>query len=141
MKKLISYLTIIAATALLIAGPIVFVSGCASAERATFKAAGITGVTAEKAIMAWGDYVAQQKQLGTPVSLEQELRVKHAWDSYQLALKTVTDAGIAYSRQRTSPNPADVSSAEATLNAAAAVLSASIGDLIELIASFGVKVQ
>jgi hypothetical protein len=83
------------------------------------------------------DYVAQQKALGTPVPLSQELQAKHAWDAFQDARDGVVKAGIAYSQAKAAN--ADVTGVTAAMNTAVAVMAAASADFLNLIQSLGVK--
>ena len=116
-------------------------TGCKGVERTTYRITGVTAASADKAMHAWGAYVSQQRRAGTPVPLIQELQVKNAFNQYQLALKAVTDAGLEYSIVSQSGNNDGLTAAQVALNNAASVLGASIGELVELISSFGVQVR
>lgn len=119
----------------------VVLTGCKSVEKTTYRVTGVTAATVDKAMLGWGDYVAQQQLRGTPVPLSDELKVKKAFQQYQLALKAVTDAGLEYSTIKQSGSDAGLPAAQAALNSAAAILGASMSELVDLIASFGIPVQ
>jgi hypothetical protein len=133
-------LTLIACAALLIAGP-PLLTGCKSVEKASYTATGITAATVDRAIQGWSAYVTQQKQLGTPVPLADELKVKQAWNRYQNALGAVTGAGYEYSRVQEAGITESLPVAQAALTNASAALGGAMADLVELIASFGLKVN
>jgi hypothetical protein len=126
MKKL---LTLIACASLLLGAP-QLLTGCKSVEGTAYKATGVTAATVDRAIQGWSAYVTQQKQLGTPVPLSQE----HA-------LGAATGAGFEYSRVQESGLNENLPAAQAALTNAAAALGGAMGDLVELIASFGIPVN
>jgi hypothetical protein len=133
-------LTLIACAALLIAGP-PLLTGCRSVEKTSYTTTGITAATVDRAIQGWSAYVTQQKQLGTPVPLADELKVKQAWQRYQHALGVATGAGFEYSRVQEEGLTDAMPAAQAALSNAAAALGGAMADLVELIASFGVPVK
>jgi len=136
MEKFISIIAIL----LLVPLAPVTLTGCRGGpERVVFKTTSVTAATVDRAIASWNSYIRVQRERGTPVSLEQEIRVKQAWEQYQLALKAVTDAGAAYSRSRIS-DPDGATSALAVLDSASQVLGASMASIVDLIASFGITV-
>jgi hypothetical protein len=137
MKKL---LTLIACASLLLGAP-QLLTGCKSVESNAYKATGVTAATVDRAIQGWSAYVTQQKQLGTPVPLSQELAVRQAWNRYQHALGAATGAGFEYSRVQESGLNENLPAAQAALTNASAALGGAMGDLVELIASFGIPVN
>jgi hypothetical protein len=138
MKKL---LTVFACAALLLAGLSPLITGCKSVEKTSYTAASVTAATVDRAIQGWSAYVTQQKQLGTPVPLSDELKVKQAWQRYQNALGAVTGAGYEYSRVQEAGITESLPIAQAALTNASAALGGAMADLVELIASFGLKVN
>lgn len=104
-----------------------FMTGCGTApERITYQTASVTEITIDNAMTAWGHYVAQ---FHPPAS--EERAVKDAFEKYQAAALVVADAGKALAEGTGSQSALDV----AIQNA-----SASLGDLINLIQKFGVKI-
>lgn len=98
--------------------------GCASAERTAYQTVGVTQITVDAAMTAWGGYVASGK-----ASVFQEQTVKQAYQQYQLAAVSVIDAARVAGANANTP----------ILNQAVAAASASLGNLVNLIKSFGVK--
>ena len=133
MKKL---LTLVAALTLLTAVPVF--TGCSTANKNTYKATATAQITVDAAMTAWGDWVAHQKALGTPVPLSQEATVKSAYGKYQAAAVVVADAGAAYTRAAAAKDPA-APAAMTALNTALSMAAASLADLTSLIQQFGVK--
>lgn len=112
---------------------------CSTANKAAYKTTQVTSTTADIALHVWADYVAQQKQLGTPVPLSQEVQAKKAWNAFQDARDGVIKAGVAYSQTKAAGG--DLSPLEAQINASVAALAAASSDFITLIQSFGVTVK
>jgi len=140
MKRLILYLNLLIAIVAIGLVPATM-TGCANLEKTAFKATGVTESVGDKAIRAWDDYIVQQKAKGTPVALSDEVRVKQAYEAYLRAGLAVTDAGLAYSRVKNSPNQAGLPAAQQAVNQASAALGASIAGLLDLLSSLGLKVQ
>jgi hypothetical protein len=109
-------------------------TGCKTANTAAYKATGAVVVTVDAAMSAWGDYVRTSHP---PVA--QEIAVKDAFEKYKAAALTVTSAGAAHAKVLATQG-ADPTSAASALNAAIAISSAALGDLIALIQKFGVKI-
>ena len=127
-------------TALMLATTLLFVApACSTVNKAAYKTTQVTSATADIGLQVWADYVAQQKRLGTPVPLEQEVQAKKAWNSFQDSRDLVIKAGLAYTKAKTAG--ADLKPAEAEINAAVAAMAAASADFIALLQTFGVKVQ
>lgn len=107
--------------------------GCKSTpSQIAYQSAGTTIVSVDVAMSEWGAYVAAKHP---PVAQEQA--VKAAFEKYQTAMAAVCDAGAIYSASTQTNAPA---AAEA-LQTATANLSTEIGDLENLITSFGVTLK
>jgi len=110
------------------------VTGCKTANTAAYKVTGTAVVTVDTAMKAWGDYVRDNHP-----SVEQEQRVKDAYEKYQAAALAVTTAGAAHARVLAAQG--DATGPLTTLNAAIAIASASLSDLIAAIQRFGIKLN
>jgi len=99
--------------------------GCTTS--AVFKSEKATAVTVETAMSGWNDYVGQ---FHPPVTAE--LKVKSAFEKYRAAEIVAIDATAAYAAAKTDAN-------KSTMHAASAAVAASLGDLVTVIQSFGVK--
>lgn len=108
--------------------PIIAISttGCASAPKRTYQVTSTVAITADAAMTAWGKYVTEFRP---PAALEQT--VKDAYDKYHAAALLVAAAGKAY---------AEGSGTTQGLNAAVAVVSASLSELINLVRAFGINI-
>lgn len=109
-------------------------TGCSSFPLRTYQTQKAADVTIEAAMGAWGDYVDQYHP---PV--EQEQKVKTAFDRYQSAQLVLCDTAIAYSKLKESRS-GDPAQAEAALVKASTEAAAALADLFRLISSFGVKI-
>lgn len=107
-------------------------SGCAGANSTAYKAVKATDVSAETAMRVWNDYVGQFHP-----GVDAERKVKAAWEKYNKALATAADAGSAWSK---AAQNGDAPDAKTAYLAALNVVSSSLGDLIDLIRSFGAKI-
>lgn len=135
MKKLLVILML----TLAFLAPLTF-TGCNTPPgKVAYNTVAITAVSGDTAIHIWKDYVAQQKQAGTPVPLNQELQAKKAWNAFQDARDAVLKAGVAYSTSVGDTNAAF--GALGTLNATVAAMAAASSELVNLITSFGVKLN
>lgn len=112
---------------------------CTTINKAAYKTTQGTSIAADVGLQVWADYVSRQKSAGMPVPLSQELQAKKSWDAFQDARDGVIRAGIAYSQAKAAG--VDLSVTEATINASVAAMAAASADFINLLASFGVKVQ
>lgn len=137
--KGLGWLKIIVLVLTMFCAPLVM-TGCKSVATATFKGSSITGATVEAAMLAWNDHLGKEKAKGTPVPLSDELKVKHAFVAYQNAINAVFDAGIAYSEAKRLNSP-DLSREQQLVIQATSVLGASMANVIELLAGFGIKVN
>ena len=120
-----------------LAAELVLSSGCASANKTAYKATGVAVITVDAAMSAWGSYV---KQNHPPASQEQA--VKDAFEKYQAAASLVATAGAAHAKvlaDRANGGTGDATGAMANLNAAIAIATSSLSDLINLLQTFGVK--
>ncbi len=142
MKRILPLLTL---SVLLATNPLVYlpvsglalaglVTGCKTANTAAYKGTGAVVVTVDAAMSAWGDYVSANHP---PV--EKELKVKAAFDKYKAAALVVTTAGAAHAKALATQGT-DPASAQTALNAAIAISSAALGELIALLQQFGVKI-
>ncbi len=120
---------VIAPTALVLATT----EGCKTANRSAYVVTGSVVVTVDAAMKAWGDYVHANHP-----PLSQEVAVKNAFEKYQAAALVVTSAGAAHARILATQG-ADQTTTLSALNAALAIASASLADLITLVQQFGVK--
>ncbi len=111
-------------------------TGCKTANQTAYKATSATYITVDAAMKAWGDFVRANHP---PV--EKEQKVKAAFDRYQAAALVVTSAGAAHAKVLAdqAADPATKATALSNLNAAIAVTSASLADLINLVQVFGAK--
>lgn len=124
MKKLYLITGLCAALAFTALPIAVTQTGCASANRTAYQTVGVTQITVDAAMNAWGAYVASGKAGET-----QEAQVKLAYQQYQATAVTVIDAARAAGANANAP----------ILNQAVAAASASLNNLINLVKSFGVK--
>src|SRR5437870_8764850 len=113
----------IAIAVLVVAIPITH--GCKSAEKVAYQATSTAQITVDAAMTAWGDWVGQGK-----ATVDQERAVKSAYLKYQAAAVTVIDAAKSVSGSPTNA-PA--------FNLAVTAASAALGDLVNLLKQFGVK--
>ena len=127
------------ALATLAIGPTTLLTGCKSVNTTAYKATGVTAATVDAAMQAWGDYVHQKRVAGTPVSVGDETKVAMVYGHYQIALKAMTDAGVSYTTAAANKDP-NVSVFQQNLLTASATLSGVMGDLVALVASFGINV-
>lgn len=103
------------------------ITGChTTPQRVTYQAAATAGITVETAVRAYNVFAAQGK-----TTIEQNRQVKAAYEKYQAAYIVVCDAGAIYAGS----NGANFAELQRALDAA----TASQGDIINLIKSFGVK--
>lgn len=98
-----------------------FVVGCANLETNAFRTIGMVQVSASAAIDGWRDYVATGK-----ATKGDEDRARQLWTRYQEATVIAEKAQKAYSATK------DVSQ----LQAAASVMAAAGGDLVEFVYGF-----
>ena len=107
-------------------------TGCnTTPQRASFITVTTTDVSVETALRAYNVFAAQGK-----TTVAQNLQVKAAYEKYQAAFAVLCDVGAVYAATSTTNAPAAAALQQATLNA-----SASIADVINLIQSFGVKLN
>lgn len=105
-------------------------SGCGTtAQRASFQTASGTAVTVEVGLAAYNQFAKAGK-----TTLNQNLKVKEAFEKYKLAMATACDAGAIYAASNTTNAPAAAAYQQAMLNGAQ-----SITDFLNLVQSFGVK--
>lgn len=108
-------------------------TGCStSAQRVVYQTAATTQVSVETAMHLWGAYVTAKHP-----PIEQEQAVSDAYSKYQAAMAAVCDAGAVYAAASEKDKP----SASAALEMASQNLAVEIGDLQQLIVSFGVKLN
>ncbi len=105
---------------------------CKNPQAVAYKAVGATAVTADQAMSAWGDYVAQ---FHPPASQEQA--VERAYERYQAAMLEVTDAGQEWALLSSTNAPA--LGPPDRLNQALAGSSQALSDLVNLVRAFGAK--
>lgn len=105
-------------------------SGCATTQRATYQVASSTSVTVEVALKTYNVFAAQGK-----TTIAQNIKVKEAYERYQVAMEIVCDAGQAYAATGGADGSTSAALQEAVSNA-----NTSLADLINLIRSFGVKI-
>jgi len=119
--------TIIASMALV--ALVTVLTGCATA----YRAAGVSQVTVSAAMHAWGAYVAVEHP---PAATE--LKVKAAYEKWQIAQFRVIDAAQTYAAKVGAPGVwAEEKNLEVAINAAAQAAA----DLVSLVESFGVKLR
>lgn len=127
MKTKFTFL-IVLVLALVGLAPIVGIS-CKNPNQSAYRVVGTVQVSADVAMRAWGDYVHRAHP-----SIEAEQKVKTAYDRYRAAAIVVTDAGKALAQ-------VDSPAGRTRLDIALAEASASLGDLTNLIESFGIKLK
>lgn len=103
--------------------------GCKSANQSAYRVVGTVQVSADAAMSAWGDYVRTRA-----VPIEDEQKVKSAYDKYRQSMIIVATAGKAMSE-------ADTQDSRQKLDIALAAAASTLGNLTSLIQSFGVKVK
>jgi hypothetical protein len=117
--------TIITSMALVVL--VTVLTGCAS----PYRAAGISQLTVSAAMHAWDAYVAVKHP-----SAAIQLKVKAAYEKWQIAQFLVIDAAQTYSAKVGTPGVwAEQEKLEATINAAAQAAA----DLVALLEPFGIK--
>lgn len=125
----------IAALSIAVCGALVL--GCKTTpDTAAYKAASATQLGAEEALRLWDVYLQTQRTANHPVSLDDELRVKKAYDRYRTASYLVIDAGRAYTRARSLGN--DATAADLYQSALKSAAEANT-DLFNLLQSLGLK--
>lgn len=109
-------------------------TGCKSTPPQTiaYQAASTTTITVEAAIRAYDVFAAQGK-----TTIAQNAQVKAAYEKYQAAAAVVCDAGAIYAATSGTNAPA----ASLALQVAVQNSTASIADVVNLVQSFGVKLQ
>lgn len=100
-------------------------AGCASTNRAAYRATGLAHVTVDHAMQAWGEFVRLHKP-----TAEQERAVKAAFEKYQASNLAVIDAA----RTIKSAN-------QAAFRASMDAAHDAFADLISLLLRFGVKLE
>lgn len=105
--------------------------GCSSPQRTVYVTAQATHVSVQEAMRLWGAYVAAKHP---PV--EQEIRVKDAFDKYVASMKLVADAG----KTTADASSTNSTTASAVLSALKANADRDLDDLVSLLRSFGVKI-
>lgn len=110
-----------------------FTPGCAifkgkPPEVVAVNASDAAKITVEAALKAWNDFIP----VGKP-SLEQQRRVKDAWQAYRTAQLALLDAALAY-KQLSTPQT------QLQLNLASAAASQSLANVISLIRQYGAKI-
>ena len=108
-------------------------TGCSSLNKGSYQATGVASVTVDKAMIAWGDYVARFHP--GPAA---EAKVKAAYESYQQSVNTVADTAMAYLKAKAANDP-NTPALQAAFNNAISAAGAALADLENLIVSFGVK--
>lgn len=131
MKSILSLLLSFSLLTLWLA-PVTFSVGCKSANTTAYRATGAAVVTVDKAMTAWGEYVAK---FHPPV--EQEQRVKDAFEKYQTAASAVAKAGAEHAKLANDPNREP--GAKITLDETIAAAGAALEQLTFLIQRFGAK--
>lgn len=97
-------------------------SGCQNPDRAAYVTAGTVITSVDSAMNAWGDFV--RAGLSKP---EQEVRVKDAYQKYQIATRTLRTVVRSYKN-----SPQD----EARYETALRVVEAASADLISIVRQF-----
>ena len=103
---------------------LLILNGCISTERSTYRAVGVTQVSVETALKAWDKWVEMDK-----ATVEQEKKVKAAYEKYQIAALNVVTVAQKYSMDKD----------KLSLDEAIAVASGALNELVNLITSYGVK--
>lgn len=120
---------ILAAALLAFAAP--SFSGCQTTpQRATYQAAVSTTITVETALRAYNVFAKQGK-----TTIEQNRKVKDAFEKYQAAMVLVCDAGAIYAASAGTNSPA----ASLALQQAIANANQTMNDFYALLRAFGVK--
>jgi hypothetical protein len=110
------------------------VSGCGTTpQQASYQAAGTIVTSADAAMTAWGDYVAQ---FHPPAS--QEAAVKAAYQKYQATMAALVDAVQIYVTLAGSGST-NAPPALTTVTTAQQLASQSLADLLAMLTQFGVK--
>jgi hypothetical protein len=134
MKKIIKLWPIMALIMAALAMTIAF-NGCKSTPpQVAYRTAGSVQVSVEAAMAAWNIYVGQYHP-----PLATELQVKAAYQKYQQAMTVVCDAGAIYAASSVT-NTAGQTGAAAALDQARSNAAQSLGDLVGLLRTIGVKV-
>ena len=108
-------------------------AGCQStSSRIAYTTVATPAITVQQAMIAWGDYVAQYHP-----SAATEAKVKAAYLKYQAAELVAIDAAQAYVAVAGSTNSTPAAITQAATGQAAA---SALGDLINLLRQFGVKI-
>lgn len=115
-------------------GSVALLTGCASAEKAAYTATSATYTTVDAAMTAWGAYVAQFHP-----GVNMESAVKRTYEQYQAAARGVADAGLAY--RKAVDAGGDATGVKASLDQALAVASSALGNLVNILAQFGIQLK
>jgi hypothetical protein len=110
-------------------------TGCGTVNSASYQTVGVTQVTVQTALEAWNQWIALKNP---PAS--QRAAVRAAFEKWKVAMLVVCDAGVVYS-SGVQTNAAGQSGFSASLQAAVSNADQSRVDLLNLLASFGVKVK
>ena len=104
-------------------------AGCATVSRTAYNTQSATQITAETAMTAWGNYVAQY-QPGPEV----ELKVKNAYERYQSAMIVAVNASQAFARwEKVNGSNAPPEDIRRNLDEALAATSLALSELIAVI--------
>lgn len=109
-------------------------TGCQTAEKAAYTVTSASYTTVDSAMQAWGAYVSQYHP---GVAMEQ--KVKAVYEQYQASARAVADAGLAY-RKAVEAGGASAG-VKASLDQALAVASASLSNLVQVLATFGINLK
>lgn len=106
------------------------ITGCGTtAQKTVYRSAATTSVTVEAALHGYNAFAKAGK-----TTVEQNRKVKEAYEKYQAAFAVVCDAGAIYAATGGTNAPASAALQQAVLNS-----SQTITDLVNLVQSFGVK--
>lgn len=105
---------------------LLFMPGCASFERTSYRTIGTTNTLVEKAMYAWGDYVETGK-----ATVADQIKVKELYLRYQASLRVARDVTLELKKQQAE----GISNNEQWASVLNAV-DASAADLLDLIALF-----
>jgi hypothetical protein len=130
MKNLINAAVLLVA----LSAALMLAPGCqCTPQRAAYNTVAGVEVSVDVAMQAWGDYVSQFQP-----SASQEAAVKAAFEKYQAIEQVAIDAAQFYATLAARSDPG-TAAAQAQKDAAMAQAAASLGDLVNLLRSFGVK--
>jgi len=118
----------------LLFSPVVLTTGCKALPSTTaFKTAKGAAITAETALAAWDDYIVRFNP-----SIEEERKVKAAFQKYQAAQMLLLDAAASLKRFEYAGSQPDADTMT-KFNLAVSGAGAALSDLVNLIRTLGVK--